>query len=80
MGDANIDVIQHETCSSVQNYLNVMSQHGYIPVISRPTRITDHSMTLIDHIFTNSVSHFLRSGILQDHFADHLGIFIKISL
>ena len=35
---------------------NCMSQHGFIPVISRPTRITDHSMTLID-IF--SQIHFL---------------------
>ena len=80
MGDANIDMIQHENCQSAQNYFNVMSQHGYIPVISRPTRITDHSMTLIDHIFTNCVSNFVRSGILQDHYADHLGVYIKISL
>ena len=80
LGDANIDLIQHETCLSAQNYLNNMSEHGFTPVISRPTRITDHSMTLIDHIFTNSVSNFIRSGVLQDHFADHLGVYNKFSL
>ena len=80
LGDINIDMIQHDTDTHAQNYFNCMSQHGLIPVISRPTRITDHSMTLIDHIFTNSLSNFLKSGILKDPFADHLGVFIKISL
>ena len=80
LGDINIDMIQHDTNIHAQNYFNCMSQHGFIPVISRPTRITDHSMTLIDHVFTNSLSNFLKSGILKDPFADHLGVFIKISL
>ena len=80
MGDANIDLIQHDTNAHVQNYFNVVSQNGYIPTISRPTRITEHSMTLIDHIFSNSMSNFMKSGILTDPFADHLGVFIKISL
>ena len=80
MGDANIDLIQHNISSYVQNYLNVMTQHGFVPVISRPTRITDHSMTLIDHIFTNSITNFVNSGILMDPFADHLGPFANISL
>ena len=80
LGDINIDMIQHDTNLHAQNYFNCMSQHGFIPVISRPTRITDHSMTLIYHIFTNSLSNFLKSGILKDPFADHLGVFIKISL
>ena len=80
VGDTNVDLIQHDTNTHTQNYFNCMSQHGFIPVISRPTRITDHSMTLIDHVFTNSLSNFLKSGILKDHFADHLGVFINISL
>ena len=80
MGDVNIDLIQHGSNVHVQSYFNMVSQKGFIPVISRPTRITEHSMTLIDHIFSNSMSNFLKSGILKDPFADHLGVFIKISL
>ena len=80
MGDVNIDLIQHGSNVHVQSYFNMVSQKGFIPVISRPTRITEHSMTLIDHIFSNSMSNFLKSDILKYPFADHLGVFIKISL
>jgi len=79
LGDANIDMIRYDTNVEAQNYFNVMSQHGFTPVISRPTRITDHSATLIDHIFTNTISNFQKSGIITDHFADHLGVYMKIS-
>ena len=78
MGDVNVDYIKYDTCSYAQNLFNTMSQHGFIPVISRPTRIGDHKMSLIDHIYTNSFPNLQSSGIITNHFADHLGPYIKL--
>ena len=37
----------------MNNYVETIFSHGYIPMITKPTRITDFSDTLIDHIYTN---------------------------
>ena len=55
-----------------------MSHNALIPVISRPTHISDKYATLIDHIFTNSLTRFRSSGVLTDPIADHLGTYIKL--
>ena len=41
----------------------------------KPTRITTHSATLIDHIYTNKKELTSTSGILITDLADHFGIF-----
>jgi hypothetical protein len=46
-----------------------------IPLISRPTRVTAHSATLIDNIFTNCFSHYNLSGNILNDLSDHFPIF-----
>ena len=45
------------------------------PLIDRPSRITTHSCTLIDNIFTNQINYSIRSGLLMNDITDHLPIF-----
>ena len=45
------------------------------PLINRPSRITTHSCTLIDNIFTNQINYSIRSGLLINDITDHLPIF-----
>ena len=44
-------------------------------LVDKPTRITKHSNTLIDHIYTNDVKSSIVSGIIIDDLSDHLPIF-----
>ena len=46
-----------------------------IPVITKPTRITDHTKTLIDHIYTNTPIDQVVSGIGLFDISDHLPVF-----
>ena len=46
-----------------------------MPVITKPTRITDHSATLIDHIYTNTPETLIKSGLCLVDISDHLPIF-----
>ena len=47
------------------------------PLISRPTRVTNHSATVIDNIYSNAsdLSTTRRSGILRFSISDHYAIF-----
>jgi hypothetical protein len=49
--------------------------NGLYPLITRPTRITKSSATLIDNIFTNEYRNVDKSGILISDVSDHLPIF-----
>ena len=47
----------------------------FFPLITRPTRITSNTATLIDNIFTNNFDHFFCSRLLFTDISDHLPIF-----
>ncbi len=50
---------------------------GLYPVISKPSRITSHSATLIDNIFTNNIDdNSIFSGLLMNDITDHLPVFV----
>ena len=53
----------------------MMFSLGLYPLIDKPTRITDHSATLIDNIFTNELDSKINSGLLISDISDHLPIF-----
>ena len=47
----------------------------FFPLISRPTRITSNTVSLIDNIFTNEPKNCAVSGLLFTDIPDHLPIF-----
>ena len=51
VGDMNIDLIKYDTHQSTAEFLNTMLTYGFMPTILLPTRVTNNSCTLIDHIF-----------------------------
>ena len=52
-----------------------MYASSFFPTITKPTRITDKSATLIDNIFINSPNENSKRGILISDLSDHLPIF-----
>ena len=53
--DFNVDlhVIKFEFHTSTGDYLEMLMQNGFLPTVLLPTRVTDLSYTLTDHIFTH---------------------------
>ena len=45
---------------------------GYMPLITKATRITCHTATLIDHIYTNVPHKITKTGICLADITDHL--------
>ena len=77
MGDLNIDLFKTEEHRQTSNFLDIMYSHSLFPLITKPTRVTGNSATLIDHIFTNNfetnVTH--TQGILCTSISDHYAVF-----
>jgi hypothetical protein len=57
MGDFNIDLLKYEEHQQSDEFINALGTYSFQPYILQPTRITDHSETLIDNIFFNSIDH-----------------------
>ena len=51
MGDFNLDLLKFKTHSDTDAFLNAMLTINFQPQILQPTRITNHTATLIDNIF-----------------------------
>ena len=80
MGDINIDLLQYDSSTVSNDFINSMTVHSFLPYILQPSRVTDHSATLIDNVFSNvtnteSVSDNLTT-LISDHFIQFM--FIKI--
>ena len=81
-GDINIDLL-HIDKERTLEYFTTLSSYNLMPCISLPTRLTDSSATLIDHIFVRLSGSDLRSqvhaGNLYADISDHLPNFVIIN-
>ena len=76
-GDTNLNWFDYETNIKVKNYLNILFQKKFIPVIYRPTRVSRNNATIIDHINTiHFLNNDMHSGIKTPDISDHFSIFL----
>ena len=75
LGDINIDILKFQNHHKSNEYLYNTFASGFIPLITRPTRVTPYSATLIDHVYTNKRLIDSISGIIICDISDHFGIF-----
>ena len=52
--------------------------HDFLPIITKATRITHRSATLIDHIYTNANLGTVNAGIALFDIYDHFPTFVNI--
>ena len=72
----NIKIQKHKYTSDL---FDMHISHGFLPTITRPTRITHTSQTLIDNIYTNITPNTnFTSGIIFTQLSDHLPVFMFI--
>ena len=77
VGDYNINLINVDSHSLTSEFNDIMYSVGFIPLITRPTRVTHTSATLIDNIYSNQIldrDHSL-NGIMMTDISDHYPIF-----
>jgi len=82
-GGINIDLLKTNIPMN-QNYIDTMLSHNLIPSITIPTRFTERTTTLIDHIFVRlpqaKINNMVTSGNLITDISDHLSNFSIIDI
>lgn len=80
MGDYNIDLLDDK-----HSFINHIVSYIFIPTITKPTRVSNNSFSLIDNIITNTLSPGghnrmnCESGILLTDLTDHFPVFLNIN-
>ena len=79
IGDINIDILKYNLASNVTNYLNAIHSTGCNVFVDKPTRITSHSNSCIDHIYSNLPTNMLDNYIIGTEISDHFSTFTRIN-
>ena len=77
-GDFNFDLFSIETSCYISDFFTTMCSYGFFPTISKTTRSSNSSNTLLDNIFSNSINKVSISGILLHDMSDHFPIFASM--
>ena len=59
------------TPNGIKRYQEFCSLHGLKQLITSPTHVTDNSLSLLDHILTNSTCRISQSGVVDTGLSDH---------
>ena len=80
MGDLNINLYNYSSHTETNDFINLMVSNYLLPHILHPTRVTDHSATIIDNIFSNNCELDTLSGNLLSKISDHFLQFLIIKM
>ena len=79
LGDLNENLLKYNEDKQTAEYLDMLLTLRFMPIITKPTRITDHTATLIDHIYTNTPEKLIKSGLCLADISDHLPVFCTMA-
>ena len=78
LGNFNVNLLNYNEHNPTNELLDSLASSSFIPLILQPIRITSHSNTLIDNIFSNIIDSDIISGNLTATISDHLPQFAII--
>ena len=79
LGDMNINT-KDNSDKNTQDYKNTLLSLGMRNTINLPTRITETTDTILDHIVTNVNAETIVSGVITQDVSDHLPICAVLNL
>lgn len=75
LGDSNFNLLNYKNSTNTNEFLNTLLAHGLLPTITLPSRISNHTATLIDNISSNTKCTNTLSGLIYSCISDHLPVF-----
>ena len=71
MGDLNINTSLINRSPDDMHFINTLISCGAFPIITKPTRVTDTTATVIDHIITNVTNHEILPRVIETLEVNH---------
>ena len=78
LGDFNINLLNYNSSTPITNYVNFLFSQQFLPYIIHPSRVSAHSSTLIDNIFSNITDNETLSGNILTQITDHFPQFLIV--
>ena len=76
-GDLNMNLFYYSENDKVKHFVDKIIQNNFVPTITRATRVTTKTATLIDNILTNNfVNTNLETGVIQTDLTDHFPTYL----
>ena len=75
--DHNLNLLKHNIHAPTQEFIDINLDLNLIPTITKPTRITKTSATLLDNIIVGKQFHNFAANIAISDISDHLPIVIN---
>ena len=72
LGDFNVNLLNYNEHNPTNEFLDSLVSNSFIPINLQPTRITSHSNTLLDNIFSNIIDPDTISGNSTATISHHL--------
>ena len=79
LSDFNIDAFAPRSTQFVK-LRRLFTTFQMQQTLTTPTRVTDHSSTCIDHLWTNRPDFYNKSGVITCNISDHSLVFLPGSL
>jgi hypothetical protein len=80
-GDINLCLSKYSCHEGTRNFIDAVLDCKFLPYVFMPTRITPHSMSIIDHVYSNDLfvdSYNCKTGLLVNDIADHCANFMLL--
>jgi len=78
-GDFHLNLLSYSNNRQVTEYLDTLFSYGFLQNITYPTRVSNASATLIDHVICNSNTLVRDSYILISDISDHYPIIFSLN-
>lgn len=78
LGDLNIDMLK--PAANTIDFINLMYSYSLFPTINRPTRVSEETASLIDHIWTTEIHKNSKNFIIETDITDHYPIVSQFAI
>ena len=78
--DHNINFLKQDVHPKTQEFIEINLDMDLLPVITKPTRVSTTSATLIDNIFvSNRLQHCIELGVIITDISDHFPCILTVN-
>ena len=79
VGDFNIDLLKVHYHPPTSALYNIMIAHGLTPIVTKPTRITEFSHSLIGNIFISTIKYKCKATIFCSDISNHFSVILELT-
>jgi hypothetical protein len=77
IGDINCNLLADEFCCYTRKMIDVCESFNLTQLITKPTRVTEKSKSLLDHIYVSDHNSVKNSGVIYSGVSDHDIVFVS---